>query len=254
MRYYNSEEQNYYGQANNQQANSQQRYSQQANDSQQTVQQNYNQQANSQQAYNQNYNQQANSQQAYTQEYNQQANSQQAYNQNYNQQTNRNPYNSRFNYYGSSNTAPQNYGNAIYQQANIEPVTRKDFFRTFSSSKTNGWTITLAVICFVSSFFAVIQMIINYELLGILAIILSMIDLLFYTSMGIGLLATKRWGFSLAVLCYSTACGILTFILGAGFSGIFVIGVGLYTTMKLYYLNKAYKTYEKTGILPSDYI
>lgn len=235
MKYYNSEEQNYYQQTNSQQPNSEQSYAEQ--DYSQTVNANP-------------YSQQANSQQDYS----------------YNQQADGVPYGIRYRYYGSQGYENQTYGNQTYgnpmyanqmygQQFSTERMTRKKFIKRFSSSKTNGWTITLAVICFISSFFSIIQMMLNFEALGMfLSVALSMVDIVFYTTMGILLLVTKRWGFAVAILSYSTVFSIITFILGGGPGGILVVGAGLYTAMKLYYLGKAYKTYTMTGVLPSDLI
>ena len=121
---------------------------------------------------------------------------------------------------------------------------RKEFFEKYVSKKAKGYATVLAVIALISGALSIPSLIFGN--------LLSIMDIAFYIVMGILILTTKNWIFTLIVTIYSSIFSIITIAISGTPTGIVVLIVGIFATMNLKKVNDAYKQYLLSGILPTD--
>ena len=150
---------------------------------------------------------------------------------------------------------PENKANYIRPQTPIVSnvpytgtLSEKDFYLRFASKKIKGWTTTIGIISLFTGAISILSL-----FFGIFSpIIFLIIDIAFYTIMGILILTIKKWYFPLLVTIYSGVFFLMSFVTNATTSGIAALIFGIFATIKLKKVNDAYKLYRISGILPRE--
>ncbi len=122
-------------------------------------------------------------------------------------------------------------------------LSEKEFYERFVTKKAKGWTTAIGVISLITGA-------ISIPLL-FLGNFFSIIDIVFYITIGVLILTTKKWGLPLSVSIYSGVCSVISLATSGSPSGIVALIIGIYSTITLKKVNDAYKQYCRSGVLPS---
>jgi len=121
-------------------------------------------------------------------------------------------------------------------------MTWKEFYDTYA---TNKWPIWMIVICFLTAGLSFILVIAE-------GITIGWLDVAVYVSMGVLLLVTKHWAFSLGATIYGGIWSLVSLATDGIPSGAFAIVAGILSTIALFKLRKAYAAYRDEHIFPED--
>ena len=142
------------------------------------------------------------------------------------------------------------YQQPTYQQptqpANQQPIPSnlswKEFYNRFVTKKGN--VTAAAVIHFISA-------VLSLALFGLTGNPLCLMDVAIFVPMGILLLTTKHWAFSLIPTIYGLIFTVINLATNATPSGIVAAIIGIAATQTLMKANKAYQQYKLDGTIPN---
>ncbi len=120
-----------------------------------------------------------------------------------------------------------------------------EFYNAAVSKKSQGWPKWLMIICFVSAALYLIVAFLNP---------LSFLDVAVYAVCGFMLAKSKTKTWALVATAYSCLGTILGLINGAGLTGVVALILGFMSIRILDKVDKAYKTYQQTGVIPEPQI
>lgn len=132
----------------------------------------------------------------------------------------------------------------VYQSFTGETLTYKQFHDRVASKSTKGWCTALAVVCFLTAAASLILLFTGN--------FLALLDIVFYLVMGILLLTTRRMAFALVPTVYSGVFSVVGLVSGGGVTGVFAIIAGIFATLGLSKVGKAYKEYQQTRVFPAE--
>ena len=139
------------------------------------------------------------------------------------------------------------YQQFAYQQpAYGQNITWKEFYDLYAAKGTKSSLRWLVAICFLSAGLSLV-----YVLLGNM---LSILDVVLYSVMGLLLLTQKRTIFALIPTVCAVVGTVINLLISGRVSGIFAIIAGFGCVKKLRNLDAAYKEYQATGICPTNQI
>jgi len=116
-----------------------------------------------------------------------------------------------------------------------DTMTEKEFCRKFTSKSTHGFTVALAVFCFITVGAVATSMLFEHNLF-------YLVDIAVYLPLAFLLLfCVRKWIYSLVILCYCAVGNILTVMNGGMFSGILVIIFAIMVMINTYKLSRAFR-------------
>ena len=143
------------------------------------------------------------------------------------------------------------YQQPMYQPIPQQPLTRNAFFKLCLSKKSNTNVICLAVIFFIT---AVISVPLMMMMEGDNIVAFALMDISVYTLFGILLLAVRHWLCALIPTIYSGVWTVVGLINGGTPTGFVALAVGIIVVSTLFKAEKAYQTYQTTGVMPATQI
>ena len=142
------------------------------------------------------------------------------------------------------------YQQPVYQQpayqhpAYGQNLSWKEFYDRFASKNTKSGVTWMVVICFFTAAVSVL-------LLFLLGQMLSILDIVVYTFLGILLVTQKRMVYALIPTIYGAIWSVVTLVSSGTLSGAVAIAAGILCMKNLSKLEKAYTEYQATGICPT---
>lgn len=123
-------------------------------------------------------------------------------------------------------------------------LSHKQFYDLYVPKKVKNWGIALGIIALISGAVSITNL--------ALGNFIALIDITFYVTMGILLLTTKKWGLALAVTIYSGFFSLIAMAMSGVASGVVALIVGIFATVNLQKVSRAYKQYLATGQITQD--
>lgn len=115
----------------------------------------------------------------------------------------------------------------------------KQFYDLYAPKNVKNLGIALGIIALISGAVSIANLVFSN--------FIALIDIVFYVTMGILLLTTKKWGLALAVTIYSGFFSLIAMAISGVASGIVALMVGIFATINLQKISRAYKQYLATG-------
>lgn len=121
-----------------------------------------------------------------------------------------------------------------------------DFYKVAVTKKSQGWPKWMMIICYVTAALGLI----NFFLVGPLALL----DIAVYATSAIMLTKSKKKLWVLIPTVYGGIFTIVGLATGASLTGIVALIVGIMSVSTLTKVEKAYASYQATGIIPAQQI